>query len=160
MDRSIKVLKLPHKESSGFWSDQKHRTTQVLLRFFSSLVYCLFLLFLTALSIQIYTFVKPELENMLANQIPDPGQNLILVFLFVFGLFYATLEMLISIYGVYKNWRSNVKTTVFTIVFVGIELLFMGVNLYLNLVLNLVAAAICLILAVLWVERLPLANEK
>lgn len=161
MDRPIKILKLPQTELNKVWGDKYElRRTRVLLRFFSSLIHSLFLVFLTVISIKLYIIFKPELSITLANQISPSAQKLALIYLFLIGLLFATLAMVVSICGDIKKLNPNTKSIIFTIIFVGLEIILMRLNLYYNLLLNIIVIIICLILSILWVERITINNEK
>lgn len=160
MDKPVKLTKLPYAQSSKLWGEnKKFGTSRVLLWFTSSLLHSLFTLFLTFVAIKFYTILKPELSTTLANQISPSLQRLSLSIMFVGVMFFSTLALAISIYGDYKKLTPNKKSTIFLIIFFAFEIIVMRLNVYINLILSVVAIAICLILAIVWIERITKRTE-
>lgn len=155
LDTAMKILKLPNNESIKIWGNTKDfGIKRVILKFFSFFIHCVFITLFTNLGIKLYILLKPEISTMLGNQIPPVDQRIVLIFLFVAVLLLVTLALAISVYGDLKKIKPNGKHAILIFTFTGLEVVFIMLNLYIALILHVIAIVICLILATKWVERL------
>lgn len=161
IETPIKILKLPYNESIKIWGNTKEfGTTRVLLRFLNSLIHCVFIIILINLSLKFYIILKPEIGTALVNQFTPLEKNLILIFSFVAVLFFTTMALAVSVYGDLKKLKPIWKSLFLGIVFFVLEnILLTSFNLYIVLLFHIIAIAVCLILAIRWVQRITYDSD-